>query len=631
MLLSRKVAILCTAKIHDYRTYEFVSNLSRHLSTEGIILFVYNISTDLYWSDNMPAEASVYDLIDWKIADIVIVMDEKIKSHLVTESVLSKAKKHNVPAVIVDGVHPDAFTVGFDYESGFEEVVRHMIEDHAYKDVHFLAGIPGNNFSDRRIEIFRKVLEENNIAFSPEMISYGYFWSGPAKKAVQLLADNKKIPRALICANDNMALDALEVLQENGISCPDECAVSGFDGMDSIYFSTPQLTSSHCSHAKLAEAAAKTVLKILHGEKISKSPVLVRPEIILAQSCGCRIGHLPPPEYLVNLSNRYFEFPDETRAIFRVLEKMQTSNSLNEASETLRRDLIYSLTVMVNKSYTSPYNEPNRQSAKHFEDTMCVFYDSEAGRDFEPYDIDRSEIIPNLKQALASSEPLIFTALDFVNVTFGYMCFHFSYDDILNYSRIPMIVTALRNSIGGFAHRQYQRYLGAQMEELYKTDSLTGLYNRSGFNRVFEYFTERLKKSKGPVTVVLSDLDRLKQINDLYGHSAGDKAIQESARAFKLACPEDALCVRFGGDELLAVIEGDVDTDALKKKIADYLDSYNEISGKPYKVKSSIGVFKTTGADDIGFETLVRRADESMYKEKEMHHKSENSASTFQV
>ena len=213
--------------------------------------------------------------------------------------------------------------------------------------------------------------------------------------------------------------------------------------------------------------------------------------------------------------------------------------------------------------------------------------------------------------------------LDYLNIPFGYACFHFTNYNEMNYTKLPLIVTAIRNAIGGFSTIQYQRYMSKQMEEIYKIDSLTGLYNRAGFARHFDDMQERLKATKGPVTVILSDLDRLKKINDIFGHSAGDNAIQQSARALKLACPEDALCVRFGGDELLAVIEGDADINEIKKKINAYLDEYNSNANRPYKVSSSIGTFKTTGADDIDFETLVKRADESMYEEKTEHHKND--------
>ena len=79
----------------------------------------------------------------------------------------------------------------------------------------------------------------------------------------------------------------------------------------------------------------------------------------------------------------------------------------------------------------------------------------------------------------------------------------------------------------------YQRYLSDKVRDMYKFDSLTRLYNRAGFNYEFSLMKEELSEKGGEITVIMSDLDGLKRINDSYGHDAGDKAISLAASALK--------------------------------------------------------------------------------------------------
>ena len=69
----------------------------------------------------------------------------------------------------------------------------------------------------------------------------------------------------------------------------------------------------------------------------------------------------------------------------------------------------------------------------------------------------------------------------------------------------------------------------------------------------------------------MCDLDGLKNINDTQGHLAGDRAIAAVAEALKSTCPEDAICVRFGGDEMLAFIMGDCECDSIIAEIREKL------------------------------------------------------------
>jgi diguanylate cyclase (GGDEF)-like protein len=175
------------------------------------------------------------------------------------------------------------------------------------------------------------------------------------------------------------------------------------------------------------------------------------------------------------------------------------------------------------------------------------------------------------------------------------------------------ITNSLSIGIGGYINLQYQLTLINKMDEMYRHDSLTGLYNRIGFQRRFKILCKKPEYRNLPVTVIMSDLDGLKYINDNFGHAEGDNAISTVARVLNASTPDDALCVRFGGDELFAVIFGVCNPDDIMERINDYLDIYNKTSNKPYKVSSSCGVLTSILNDNFSLTQALKEADEKMY------------------
>ena len=146
-------------------------------------------------------------------------------------------------------------------------------------------------------------------------------------------------------------------------------------------------------------------------------------------------------------------------------------------------------------------------------------------------------------------------------------------------------------------------------------DGLTGLYNRISFSKKIK---ERINSvpSGTPLSVVLADLDGLKNINDNYGHFSGDNAISTVANALKLACPPDSICVRYGGDEMIAFVFGNVSIKDIVRRIRRTLNEYNSNSGLNYDISASIGAVKTHVSSEINKEALIKSADKLMYSEK---------------
>ena len=332
MINGKKLVALCTSRIYDPQIHGYIVKLNERLRAEDYSLLIFAINSDIYWEeDRQASEKYVFDLIPYDYIDAVVIMDEKIKSHRIAEKIINKSNTYNVPVIISDGHYENTSCINFDYEKGFELIVRHIIEDHKVTRPHMFAGQPDNDFSNARIEVFKKVLAENNIKFDDSMISYGYFWSDPCRIAMQELLDNCKdsqLPEAIICANDVMAITVSEMLQEAGYKVPEDVLIAGFDGYDEIYFTNPKISTSSCDIILLADACADAVFEVVNTKQNLNK--LIIPKLQPNESCGCS-EHTENTQILNDWFKESFSrHNDDNRVLKRLTAKMQVSQDLGE-------------------------------------------------------------------------------------------------------------------------------------------------------------------------------------------------------------------------------------------------------------------------------------------------------------
>jgi diguanylate cyclase (GGDEF)-like protein len=157
-----------------------------------------------------------------------------------------------------------------------------------------------------------------------------------------------------------------------------------------------------------------------------------------------------------------------------------------------------------------------------------------------------------------------------------------------------------------------------KMELLARTDPLTQLSNRRDFLERFQQEIIRFERSGKPFSVVLSDIDDFKTVNDRYGHDCGDFVLVNTAKIFKSMIRKQDSVGRWGGEEFILLLPetplsgGEIVAEGIRKRIAGETFSHK---GHQLSITITCGVCVYNGAMDI--DTCVKRADEALYSGKD--------------
>ncbi len=195
-------------------------------------------------------------------------------------------------------------------------------------------------------------------------------------------------------------------------------------------------------------------------------------------------------------------------------------------------------------------------------------------------------------------------------------------------TKFPAEIVITKTTFNDYANTEYTLYirdiakrikLENRLQSLAFNDPLTGLYNRSYFMINLKNRVDFHKENLGNTTLMFLDLDGFKKVNDTLGHQAGDALLCEVAKRLSAVSRAEDMVGRWGGDEFVVIMSGNVTEKTMKKRAEKVLEVMQQpvmVETNELNIRVSIGVAISYGGD-ASADQLLQQADIAMYQAKQ--------------
>ncbi len=187
---------------------------------------------------------------------------------------------------------------------------------------------------------------------------------------------------------------------------------------------------------------------------------------------------------------------------------------------------------------------------------------------------------------------------------------------IIQFVTIPLFTLVFYYILKGMKKSKELKNLHTRLKELLKVDELTGLSNRRHFMDYLNKMVSLSKRRSQSLSLLMADVDNFKNINDTYGHHMGDEFLKAVGEVLKENTREEDLSARMGGDEFVILLPQTSLKEALN--IAERIKE--SVEGISILSKDNINTLSIGAAvlnNDDNSESLLKKADDSLYKAKE--------------
>lgn len=565
-----------------------------------------------------------YDSLD----GVIFVSETYLSDNLKKKISENLQQKCSCPIIEIATCNSSFPTISLDNNATTKELTDHLIITHGYQRICYLGCTKEAFFSDQRELYYRNSMEEHALSVgSNDCYSCNYDIDS-VTSALSFFEQESK-PDAVVCYNDRMALLFMAVVNSNGYSIPEDIAITGCDDTLDGLNASPPLTTVSFPVYELGTSAMEQLIHIMHGESIP--PVTTEnAQPLIRNSCGCqKCATTNPIFFTQKLTGRIVSLESSILDSMRMSAAFQHINDIDNGVNLLEKYITqienckeFYLCLYANWcSFTNHILEITENEAESLNnDTIQVKLAIRNGKRLPECSFRKSALLPDHIYK-ASKSAYIYTPLFFEDREFGYIALAYENNHIDYHFQLVHWLMNINQMLQSIYESKRTGLLVNRLEDIYLKDALTGLSNKHGFHHYSESLLHSAILNRQTLACFLFDVDKLKQINDCFGHEEGDFAIQVVGHALESSSNSEDICARFGGDEfyLLTTIS---DVNEAEKRLTDidkYLDHYNRLSSKTYDISVSSGYASILPDKDFTLEQiqeLIHLADKNMYLNK---------------
>lgn len=627
--MKKKIAVLACGWA-QYFLYDFLQGVEKIAKENNADVYIFNCYDYVEFSGYPNATGfSIYRLINYEEYDGIIILSDLIKNPRVLEMERQRILKSGKPAVSINLKLKDISCMRIDNYTGFYELVTHLIKDHNARNLFYIDGNENSlDFTERR-KAFRMALQDNQIELNRENIftvehssfNYGY------NAASEIFSSDRKLPDAIVCANDLIALGVLKAAAERNIKIPEQLKIAGYDGNYFAKNVIPAISTVNDNAFKIGTESAKRVLTgftEVQDFKIKSMP-------IYQGSCGCEskiitdqklfslkfLSEISQSENFAAQLNQIEEIFTDAADVFTLLTNLELFFSKSHAFEGsdfcifLKADWS---SVLINSEENLPQNLSYGSQVQAITSIQNnVKYPREI--------IKTKDLIPS---KMHSDECNTFLFIPIFNHSYvhGYFVCKNSLSMISNYHGHQWTRT-FGACIERFRKKNMYKQMSQQFLRLSTRDALSGMLNRVGMEKLAKPFYQQNKHNGLTTVLFFVDINSMKTINDKFGHLHGDLAVKTIAQAVLQVVPRNWLCIRYGGDEFLVVGNSkNYNGEDYCKMITQMVLKKSSTMHLPYNLSASVGTLSVPANSPLSLEEAIEKVDEIMYEQKQMFHKT---------
>lgn len=606
---------------------DYQDRLCQRISTRGNELG-YNVAFFVCFTiygahnENATGEYNIIYLPPYESLDALIICPDTYFDDDQVDRVREQLAECSCPIICIRRQLDDYYSVLINDTGAIEKIVHHFATVHKFTRLGFMSGPAKHSDSIARFESFKKALDNEGLTFYEEYLFEGDFWRNKGQEAAVYYTEKvSKMPEAIVCANDYMAISLCMELVLKGYLVPDDIAISGFDNILEATNNMPPLTTLSVSVNEMADKAIHMIEQLHNNETIEKIQY-VETEPIIRNSCGCSTFDMQ-----TMVLTRVKQIAEFDQVIKQTLNNTFTSISLEGLENCLsigsylhlldyEDNHIRNFFLCLGETTRGTVYPKYRLARSGYAKNSYSIYSILDRKEIETSVFKTAELIPPEGR---QDEPVsyFFFALHHLAYTFGYLAisYHLPYSCDKTFNNWVSIIS---NSLENVYVSNERNRLLDELNNLYVHDSLTGLYNRRGFEQhSIDIFNTNMRTDQ-MVMILGVDMDNLKTVNDKFGHLHGDLALKTIADALIHASVHNEVCARVGGDEY-NVIGSDYNEEKLEefiKRLYEYLRNFNENSEYMYTVDVSYGAALVTAKDNMNLEECINLSDKRLYEQK---------------
>ena len=597
---------VCLAQAHTLLKAELVGEMDRVARENGYGIIAFNSSLDYYWSQKGDhVTACIYHMIRYDQLSALVILHDNIYDLHLMNSLVRNAQEHHLPVFYLGGTREDCVSITDDYEEPYKDLIRHIIRDHGVRDFFYIAGLPNEDNSMRRLRYFREVLEESGLPCPEENIAWGNYLSTTAADILRELIETRPhLPRAILCANDSMAAAVCDELKNHGYRIPEDVIVAGFDGTPTAYLGQPQLSTCYTYPAGLAELLLDLVKRFYRGEQLEKS-YLHHYQTLRMESCGC--GHVHHPKFNVLRTFQQAEgLVSHENTLYYAMEQLLELRERLDVFRKLSAMLLPDSALYVNRSLLETGTDEDYHASQIENELIMIPY-RKPDQKLIFRKVYRKDM-PLPESVLAGTHILNVVHSD--TLVFGYYAVHTT-DLTADAQLIKRTADVLNMYFCIVEARSRAARLKARLQDNLYLDPRTGLANLKGLSHWFRQYAADPIHHQKPIAMSVYAISRYSWIFENRGMEETESVVQTLTAALRETNPDALIMARLNEEQFAAVHcadNGQAIAERMSRGEADFqrqIREESDRSGRDYPLDIRFGYatlekgWESTSADNL--------------------------------